>query len=723
MAESAIKKSRVSVRQRFSSNDEAPAFAKNKEYLFNQIIDEKDTQRAFRPSHHKQSNTASHFLSEKALNNRIKVNTWDWVRNEYNFSVKIENRIIHFPMNFDGKINREAVNLLFTTYNGVFKKEDILCKIKSTKAFPAGYFIGKSFKTEYAHLPITKQMYLRIFLIDEKNNEIPFVAFLVADSKNSHTNYFLGYGSAFKKQKSTMNSLFIQLNKVLALKESEYIGAFVVFEFLHVTAQFENRIINEFTRLNSDKYSFLSALNEDLKPTIYNFEHAFVPVQDPEEKAEEQSNYYNPKTVTFDDVYYMDDVIQNFKDIGKLLINYQEFEKSGINVPYGVLLCGAPGCGKTLVTHAFINEFNFPVYTLDDCRDEGVIDYEQLFRMARNNRPSVILLDELDKIEIDSSLFSEMNGQIKNNGVLVLACTNSISGLHPAILRPGRFDRKIFFPSLDNKTLEKMLRKRLSVTQTPFDFGTSDIAPLMGDVNGAYITTYVNEAKIKMVLNDIMILDTVTMLKVIEEVNRGIQRKTPASKEERKITAVHEAGHALVGMLLLGARNVVKVDASCESGQSGYVQFNQNIRRLNSKEDYLNQIKISLAGNLAEQIFLHKATSGAVSDLSKASVYAEAMISQYGFNKLSDVLDGVYNSEASDDSKNAIITQAKAIIDEMEIETRQIFNNNKELFFEILDKLLNKGVLFNDDILEIGQEMKKARATTANIPTILHTDN
>ena len=300
----------------------------------------------------------------------------------------------------------------------------------------------------------------------------------------------------------------------------------------------------------------------------------------------------------------MDEIIEQFKEIGELFNNSKSFQEKGIHIPYGVLLVGDPGSGKTLLTRAFANEYGIKIIEpkLNFGLESSVqsIDWKATFDVARYKKPSIIFIDEIDKIKIKQELFYEMDGQISNNGVLVIASANDISKIHPALYRPGRFDRKIYFQPLSNEVKTSILLKSLEKNQTPHDLDIAYIAEFMGNVNGAYIDTYVNEARIKMHLKGIDILQNELLLSVIETVNQGYAMPYKVTDEELYQTMVHEAGHAVVALALYGKDAITKIDVRNNYHSLGRVQLSSKLP-MHNQSAILNQVKINLGGIVAEK--------------------------------------------------------------------------------------------------------------------------
>lgn len=530
-------------------------------------------------------------------------------------------------------------------------------------------------------------------------------AFLVI--RFNFNNFIFGYGNGLKKNQKAINSFHQKLTNIKVNKQTLKEN-FVLFEFLHHTLKFKNRLVNGLSDIFEREDVPFSYIALKLEMTTYNFASEWLLFKQEEETTEEKEE---KNKVTFDDVYCLDDVVSCFKEVGNLLKNYKSYQKKGINAPYGMLLCGAPGCGKTLVSQAFINEFNFPVYRPNNFKNhDGKISYERLFANARNDKPSVVLLDELDKEDkIPGELSHEMNGQIENEGVLVIACVNRIDEFPPALLRPGRFDRKIFFQKLSSPILQKMLEKYLVKSNTKYDFDMTDLSEIIGNVNGSFINTYVNEAKIIMDSKGLEVLDIETMLQAIENVNDGFKEKELLNNESIETVIYHEAGHALVSLVLDGPNSVVQINAKGHTTKPGFIQTKNNDNQLDSKQDYEHFIKIALAGVVAEKYFLNKVTNGSYADLRKATRVAREMILSLGFDKLSDVIDGAYvgfmDDNSPEASKSYIVDKCKTYIDEYEEEIKTIFNENETLYFALVAALKEKPVLFKSDILGICNEL------------------
>jgi len=597
---------------------------------------------------------------------------------------------------FNGKVNPNSLEIIKVFAEQVAKSKPIDDLSKFTK-YSQMDILTYSFET----LPISKEIY---FKVKNQNNETILVA-KHARTRNSLTDLF-GNSSQLVERREDIKKVVKDIQKIIRIDEESIYKAFPDFEFLIHENNTESKVI--FTINERDRFGIYSYENEFSRLSL-SFRNIRVA-----HGNTKKSSFKQEYQVTFDDIYCMDEIIEQLKEIGNLFTNEKVYTDKGIHIPYGLLLVGEPGAGKTLVTRAFANEYNIRIIepVIGDRYSEGVdsIDWNQTFYQARMNRPSIVFIDEIDKIKITQELYKEMDGQISNHNILVIACANDISSIHPAILRPGRFDRKIFFQPLSNETKATMLLKVLEKNKTPYNIDFEYLVEFMGSVNGSYIDTYVNEARIKMELNHKDVLTDEMLLSVIEVVNHGFTMPIKLKNDEMYQTIVHEAGHALVALAIYGKDAIIKIDVRSNHYSLGRVQLSSRLP-MHNQTAIINQIKISLGGLIAEKMYLKEAGFGASSDLLKARRMLESMIVNHGIFDVrfggANMFQGIGYS-GTEESKNLAIDLANEVLEQCQKDVEEIIENHYDLLKEIIDKLKSKPLLLKNDIDKLSVEKIKS---------------
>lgn len=544
-------------------------------------------------------------------------------------------------------------------------------------------------------LPISKEIYFKITNQDDQL----IVAFKVSNYDFSLEDIF-GHSDELKAYKEDIKKIVDSYHKIINLDVNEIYQSFADYEFIMHTIDAKLRQIittqvDVFKPRICDNYDAFQKL-----PLHFNY---ITHMRDTRKK---KSKPKFEKRIKFDDVYGMDDIIGQFKELGSIMKDNNFIEKDGIYVPRGLLLVGPPGTGKTLVTNAFINEFGFNVFTPDRIKYSNKEDDRSIaraFEQARMSIPSVVFIDEIDKIDVSADLFTEMDGQINNDGILVIACANNIQNIPKALLRPGRFDRKIFFKRLSNDTKATILLKSLEKHNTPHNLDFNYLVEFMGNVNGAYIDTYVNEAKIKMATRNLDLLTNDLLIEVIEVVNNGYTILPEISEQVLEHTIVHEAGHAVVALSIYGKEVITKVDVRPNSSSLGSVQFSSKMPS-HRFSDILNRVKINLGGIVAERMLLNEPGVGAYSDIASARYMLEDIISRQGLihTKYSDTLmfndPGILSTERA---KEDVLMVANEIFESCEKDVEKILNQNQYLLQELIEMLKEKPLLLQSDLKQL----------------------
>jgi cell division protease FtsH len=361
--------------------------------------------------------------------------------------------------------------------------------------------------------------------------------------------------------------------------------------------------------------------------------------------------------VTFKDVAGAKEAKEELKEIVDFLKNPKKFLDIGARIPKGVLLTGAPGTGKTLLARAVAGEAAVPFFHLSGSEfvemfvGVGASRVRDLFKMAKKAAPSIVFIDEIDAVgrvrgtgvgggndereQTLNQILVEMDGFEPNEKVIVMAATNRGDVLDPALLRPGRFDRRVMLDLPDRSDREEILT--IHSRKKPFaeDVNLKVIAERTPGFSGADLFSIMNEGAILAAREDRKKIAQFDLVRSIEKVMMGPERKSHLlSKEEKEITAYHEAGHALVASILPHADPVHKVSIVSRGSAGGYtLKLPLVERRLQSKKEFLDDIAMSLGGYVAEEMVFGDITTGPSNDLQVATSLARAMVTRWGMSE------------------------------------------------------------------------------------------
>ncbi len=362
--------------------------------------------------------------------------------------------------------------------------------------------------------------------------------------------------------------------------------------------------------------------------------------------------------VTFDDVAGVEEAKEEVQEIIEFLRNPEKFQRIGGRIPRGVLLVGAPGTGKTLLAKAIAGEADAPFYSL--CGSDfvelfvgvGAARVRDLFRKARQNAPSIIFLDEIDAVgrkrgtglggghdereQTLNAILSEMDGFSRDEGIIVIASTNRPDVLDPALLRPGRFDREIVVDMPDVQGREEILRVHVRDVRLAGDVNLREIARGTPGFTGADLEALVNEAAIRAAVRGQERVHMADLEEARDKVRFGRQKKRSRvmSEEDRKMTAYHEAGHALVADLHQDVEPLHKVTIIPRGISLGMTMVLPEKDKVSMrKRECLGNITMQLAGRVAEEMFCGDISSGAAQDIKAATELARKMVTQWGMSE------------------------------------------------------------------------------------------
>ena len=461
--------------------------------------------------------------------------------------------------------------------------------------------------------------------------------------------------------------------------------------------------------------------------------------------------------ITFKDVAGEDEAKESLTEIVDFLHNPGKYTKIGAKLPKGALLVGPPGTGKTLLAKAVAGEAHVPFYSLSGSDfvemfvGVGASRVRDLFKNATENAPCIIFIDEIDAIgrsrdsrmggndereQTLNQLLSEMDGFDSTKGLLVLGATNRPEILDPALLRPGRFDRRVVVdkPDLNGRiSILKVHSKDVLLDET-VDF--KEIALATSGAVGADLANMMNEAAINAVKNGRNAVSQKDLFEAVEVVLVGKEKKDRImSKEERRIVSYHEVGHALVTALQKHAEPVQKITIVPRTmGSLGYViQAPEEEKYLMSKEELNARLVTFLAGRAAEEIVFDSVTTGASNDMEKATKIARSMIAQYGMSEKFGLmsLEQVENPylgnrttlNCSDKTATEIEEEVKILLKEKYEEAKKLLRNNRTKLDKIAKFLYEKETITGKEFMDIFEQCEREEAEKAEASKTQNTEN
>ncbi|MEK7570275.1 MAG: ATP-dependent zinc metalloprotease FtsH [Patescibacteria group bacterium] len=374
--------------------------------------------------------------------------------------------------------------------------------------------------------------------------------------------------------------------------------------------------------------------------------------------AKENDGRKEKPNVTFKDVAGVKEAKQELMEVVEFLKFPKKFTNLGAKIPKGVLLVGSPGTGKTLLAKAVAGEANVPFYHMSGSEfvemfvGVGASRVRDLFRRAKKAAPSIIFIDEIDAVarqrgsglggshdereQTLNQILVEMDGFDTNTNVIIIAATNRPDVLDPALLRPGRFDRRVIIDPPDLASREAILKVHSRKKPLGPDVDLKKVAQRTPGFSGADLANLLNEAAILAARRDLKQVGQTECLESIEKVMLGPERKSHVLTEaEKKITAVHEAGHALVAASLPNADPVHKVSIISRGQAAGYtLKLPEIEKHLHSRAEFIDDLAVMLAGNVAEREVFGDVTTGAQNDFRQATRLARKMVTEFGMSEL-----------------------------------------------------------------------------------------
>ena len=452
---------------------------------------------------------------------------------------------------------------------------------------------------------------------------------------------------------------------------------------------------------------------------------------------------------TFKDVAGQDEAKEALKEIVDFLHNPAKYTSVGAKMPKGALLVGPPGTGKTLLAQAVAGEANVPFFSISGSEfvemfvGMGAAKVRDLFKQAGEKAPCIVFIDEIDTIgkkrdgngmggndereQTLNQLLTEMDGFDATKGVVILAATNRPETLDKALLRPGRFDRRIPVELPDLQGREAILKVHAAKIKMEDNIDFGAVARATSGASGAELANIINEGALRAVRMGRDKVSQTDLEESVEVILAGYQRKGAViSKEEKSIIAYHEVGHALVAALQKNSAPVHKITIIPRtSGALGYtLQIDEGEKFLMNKEEAFNKIATLTGGRVAEEIQFHSITTGASNDIEQATRMARAMITRYGMSDEfgmvaletinNQYLGGDTTLACSNETATRIDAAVIAMVKEAHDKAYQIISSHKDKLDEISAYLLEKETITGEEFMEILQR-KPEETTEANL--------
>jgi cell division protease FtsH len=454
--------------------------------------------------------------------------------------------------------------------------------------------------------------------------------------------------------------------------------------------------------------------------------------------------------VTFEDVAGIDEAKQDLQEIVEFLRDPQKFQRLGGRIPRGVLLVGPPGTGKTLTARAVAGEANVPFFTISGSDfvemfvGVGASRVRDMFEQAKKNAPCIIFIDEIDAVgrhrgaglgggndereQTLNQLLVEMDGFEANEGIIIIAATNRPDVLDPALLRPGRFDRQIVVPNPDVGGREKILKVHVRKVPVAPDVDLKVIARGTPGFSGADLMNLVNEAALMAARRNKRMVTHAEFEDAKDKVMMGAERKSMAMSEaEKKLTAYHEAGHAIVGLNVPAGIPVHKATIIPRGRALGMVKFLPEGDRYSMKYiEFTSQLAVAMGGRVAEELTFGKdqITSGASGDIQQATKMAKAMVTQMGYSdKLGTVAYGDNQEEVflgmsmgkqqnvSEATAQLIDAEVRRLVQEGYDEARRILTEKHDHLITLAEALLEFETLTGEEIKDLLAGKRPVRDT------------
>lgn len=433
---------------------------------------------------------------------------------------------------------------------------------------------------------------------------------------------------------------------------------------------------------------------------------------------------------TFNDVAGLEEAKVEIKEIVDFLKHPKKYTDLGAKIPKGALLVGPPGTGKTLLAKAVAGEAKVPFFSLSGSDfvemfvGVGASRVRDLFKQAKEKSPCIIFIDEIDAIgrargrsvsqgsndereNTLNQLLTEMDGFGTNSGVIILAATNRADILDRALLRAGRFDRQIYVDLPDLNERRAIFQVHLKPLKLDKAVDLDFLAKQTPGFSGADIANICNEAALIAARHDKKFVERQDFLDAVDRIIGGLEKKNKIiSKDEKKVIAFHEAGHATVSWMLEHAAPLVKVTIVPRGRSLGAAWYLPDERQLTTTEQFMDEICATLGGRAAEEVVFGRISTGALSDLERITKQAYAMVTYYGLNaKIGNISyydtsgqEFMMQKPYSEKTAETIDEEVKKLIDIAYEQTKKILRDNRDKLDQLANKLIEKEVIFKEDL-------------------------
>ncbi len=451
--------------------------------------------------------------------------------------------------------------------------------------------------------------------------------------------------------------------------------------------------------------------------------------------------------VTFADVAGIEEAQEEVQELIEFLKNPKRFQRLGGRIPRGVLLVGQPGCGKTLLAKAIAGEADVPFFSISGSDfvemfvGVGASRVRDLFKQAKDNSPCIIFLDEIDAVgrrrganfgggghdereQTLNAILVEMDGFETSDQVIVIAATNRVDVLDPALIRPGRFDRQVYVSLPDVQGRYEILKVHARKVGLGPNVDLRRLARATPMFNGAELAAIINEAAIIATMANKDYVEMEDLEEARDKVRWGRAKKSrQVDQHDQKVTAYHEAGHAIVQALLKNTDPVHKVSI-LPRGQMGGATFSlpERDRMVYTKDYLVALVMVTFGGRLAEDMFFGEISTGASQDIRQATMIARQMVKEYGMNDAlgfvyygddgAGPMEGLARREYSDHTAEQIDAEIKNMIDSLYVETRKLMEANRDKIVAVAEALLKYETLTGDEVHTL------IRGETLDKPTI-----
>ncbi len=439
-------------------------------------------------------------------------------------------------------------------------------------------------------------------------------------------------------------------------------------------------------------------------------------------------------SVRFSDVAGADEEKEEVREIVEFLKSPYKFTQMGARIPRGVLMVGPPGTGKTLLAKAIAGEANVPFFTISGSDfmelyvGVGASRVRDLFDKAKKNAPCIVFIDEIDAIgrqrgtgmgggsdereQTLNQLLVQMDGFETNEGIIVIAATNRVDILDPALLRPGRFDRQIYIHVPDVKGREEILNVHARNKKFATDVDFKQVARVTSGFTGAELENLLNEAAILAARDNKKCIDMRDISEGIDKVTMGPQKKSRViTEKDRKITAFHESGHAVVGRLVKNSDPVHEVSIVPRGSAAGYTVSRPDSDDIHiTRTKLLDTITMMLSGRKAEEIFIGDYTTGASNDIERATEIARKMVTEWGMGSKVGLMhlgsensyflgkDYMERATYSEHYASIIDEEIKNILNECEANAEKLITQNRTKLETMANVLLQKDTIYSNEV-------------------------